>query len=785
MAANNEETDKPYATLHILLRDGSVTERGLLQEEVMIGKGSHNDIILPDPSVSSTHAKIAVKDNKFTLSDLGSRNGTYLNDVRISEPLELHHGDRIKMGHCLLTFRIEGADFTLVMPIKELSQSPPPIPPPISINEEELAKALISSGLVAQAEIDRLLETGGNHDNGDSRGKRHKLYPNLIKKNLVSEIGLRDLMSRSFNLSLVDLKTTEVDSGVATLLRQEFLRENLVCPLVGESAERLLIAIADPTDKKTIDEIEGLTHKKASLRIATASEIKEKLDHYFTPRLIGVTLDGRKIEGLLDQVETDIGKASHNRFVIPDPTVSNTHAVIVARDGCYSIVDLGSSNGTIVDGKRLGSEAYTLKHGDKIQLGKVVLTFRNPAETTENRTARLSLESLEAVRNRIVSPEVTGVSSDDVSGSSIGQPLTSNGDEDERKDKKKKKKEGDRIRAALVNSTSRILATILGTVLSVIIAVYYVKQGSQPSGTITKNSSQGSSESGLTLTGSSWKEFNTGFLRASIEASGVAHLPGSNGLIMVSDNSEGEVLWMGLDGDGKQAGPIKSIPLGVSFKDPEAITYGGSYFYLIGSQSDPNDGPQNALVRFRIDPATQSLRGKAEIINDFRSFLLPRVPEIESLGRRPGALGGLNIEGIAWDPNDERLLLGLRSPLFGEKAVLIPIRLRDPHGPFNSDNLSVDDPHVIDFFLEGHGIRDITYDTHSRNFLIISGATENQKKSEFTLWEWTGRSGVNPVKLMTLDEKRKPEGLTDATIDGRSFIFVVADGGGYLKLNYQ
>jgi pSer/pThr/pTyr-binding forkhead associated (FHA) protein len=777
MAAINGETDKPYATLHILLRDGSVIERGLLQEEVMIGKGSHNDIILPDPSVSSTHAKIAVKDNKFTLSDLGSRNGTYLNDVRIGEPCELQHGDRIKMGHCLLTFRIEGADLTLVVPVTEVSRSPQPALPPISINEEELARALISSGLVAQSEIKRLLETGSPDNKGNGGDK---LYRNLLKKNLVSEIGLRDLISRSFNLSLVDLKTAEVDSGAAALLRPEFLRENLVCPIVGESAERLLIAIADPTDKKTIDEIEAIARKKASLRIATASEIKEKLDHYFTPRLIGVTSDGKKIEGLLDQVETDIGKASHNRFVIPDPTVSNTHAVIVARDGCYSIVDLGSSNGTIVDGRRLGSEPYTLKHGDKLQLGKVVLSFRNPAETTENRTARLSLESLEEVRNRIASSPVrAGVSSDDVPGS--------NGDEDERKGKKKKKKDDDRIRAALVNSTSRILATILGTVLSVVIAIYFVRQGSQPSGSITKNGSHGASESSLALTGSSWRDFNTGFLRAPIEASGVAHLPGSNGVIMVSDNHDGEVLWMRLDGDGKQAGPIKFIPLGVSFKDPEAITYayGSSYFYLIGSQSDPNSGAHNALVRFRLDPETQSLRGKAEIINDFRSLLLSRVPEIQSIGSLPGAEGGLNIEGIAWDPNDERLLLGLRSPLFGEKAVLIPLKLRDPHGPFNSDNLSVDDPHVIDFFLEGQGIRDITYDTHSRNFLIISGAPEHQKKSEFMLWEWTGRSGVNPAKLMTLDERRKPEGLTDATIDGRSFIFVVADAGGYLKLNYQ
>lgn len=704
-----QEFEKPDATLQILLRDGSVIERGLLQPEVRIGKGAQNDIILPDASVSSTHAKIAHTAEKFIISDLGSRNGTYLNDVRIVEPRDLQHGDRIRMGHCLLTFRIE--DSTPAAPI---------------------------------------------------------------------------------NLERIDLNSAEVDAGAAALLRPEYLREKLVCPIAGAPAGGLLLALADPTDQTTIAEIEELTRKKVSPRMATASEIKEKLEHYFTPRLIGVTSDGRKVEALLKQVETDIGKSPHNRFVISDPTVSNTHAVIIARDGCYSIVDLGSSNGTTVDGKQLGSEAYNLKHGDKIQLGQVVLTFRNPAETSESRTARLMPESLSELGNRIAgnAPRAIGSGLEHVPVA-FGQAITSNSDNsensDEKKEKKKKKKEGERIMAALVNSTSRILATILGTVLSLLVALYFVKQGSQPSsGSITKN--QRSSEGGLTtLSGTAWKDFNTGFLRSPIEASGVAYLPGSNGVVLVSDNREGEVLWMPLDGEGRQAGSLKSIPLGVKLKDPEAITYGygSSYFYLIGSQSDPKNGGQNALVRFELTPQTQSLRGKAEVINDFRSFLLSRVPEIEALGRAPGAEGGLNIEGIAWDPNQERLLLGLRSPLFGEQAVLIPLKLRDLHGPFNSNNLSIDEPHVIDFPLGGQGIRDLTYDAHTRNFLIISGAAENQPKAEFGLWEWSGRPGVNPVKLMNLDERRKPEGLTDATINGRNFIFVVADAGGYLKLNYQ
>jgi pSer/pThr/pTyr-binding forkhead associated (FHA) protein len=784
MVAAYDETEKPDATLHILQRDGSVSERGLLPGETIIGKGAHNHIILADASVSSTHAKITCINGVYTLSDLGSRNGTFLNDARITEPRELRHGDRLKMGHCILTFRIEGADDTLMMPVSEgvAQPPPPPTPPPApvspAINEDALTKALVSSGLVAQAEIDRLRETGGGGE---------RLVAALLKKNLVSELGLRDLICRTFNIPPVELRTMDVDVGAAAALGPQFLRENLVCPIVGQSADHLLIAIADPTDKKTIDEIELITRKKASLRIAMPSEISEKLDDYFTPRLIGVTPAGEKVEALLNQVETDIGKAQHNSFVISDLTVSNTHAVIIAREGCYSIVDLGSSNGTIVDGKRLGNEAYTLQHGDKIQLGQVVLTFRNPAETTENKTARLSPQALEDVRRRIaLNPPGMGVPAG-LTPVPFGQPITSTampeGLEDNGEKKKKKKKEDDRIKAALLNSTSRILATVLGSLLTVVIALYILRPSPQPAPSGSRDSQPGAA--GSKLAPSSWKDFSTGLFGSPIEASGVAHLPGADGVIMVSDNREGEVLWVPLDGDGRQAGPIKSIPLGVSFKDPEAITYGNSYLYLVTSQSEPKHGAQNALVRFGFNPATQSLRGNAEIINDFRGFLLSQMPEIRSIGDPPGVDGGLNIEGIAWDPNNERLLLGLRSPLFGDQAMLIPIKLRDPYGPFTIDNLSIDAPRVIVFPLGGHGVRDITYDTRLHNFLIISGAPENLRKTDFALWEWSGQPGANPVRLMTLDEKAKPEGLAVATINSRSFVFVVGDAGGYLTLIYQ
>src|SRR5262245_1030545 len=697
MAAPQDENkpQKPAATLHILQRDGSVIEREVLHEETKIGKGHLNDVILADASVSSSHAKINFTNNEYTISDLGSRNGTYLNDSRLTQPRALHHGDLIKMGHCTLTFRIKEVSDTESVPRTRLidmtSPPPPPAPPPTpsipAINEVSLAAALVSSGLVAQSEIDRF------RSKGDTVGTGLRLCRTLLDEHLVSEIALRDLMSRTFNIPPIKLNTIDVDPEAAPTLRPEFLRERLVIPVVGQGVDRSTLAIADPTDRSTIDQVERMTKKKAALRLATPTEIITRIDSYFTPRLIGVTPSGEKIDALLNHPEIEIGKASHNRLVISDPTVSATHAIVLSSHGGYSVVDLGSSNGTFINDKRLGHEAHTLQHGDKIQLGQVLLTFRNPAETTENKTARLSLEALEEVRRRAaIRSSPAGISTDPSSWAAIQPPGVNIAPGsspvylEAKSEKKKKKKDKDKDKQSWLNpnALSRILAQILGATVMLLGSYYLVKNTSR-SGKESKFESKKLSEPG---------PFNT-FQTAGIplesgmplEASGVAWVKQTNLVLLVSDGQPGKIILMSLDEMGRQSGNLSLLDLRTSAIDPEGITYGGSYFYIIGSQSDPTAGQQNALLRFAFDPTTRNIREPVEIIPDLRSFLLQNIQELKGLGDKSGKQGGLNIEGICWDPTNERLLLGLRSPLMNDMAVIIPLKLRDIFGPFAINNL--------------------------------------------------------------------------------------------------
>jgi hypothetical protein len=69
-----------------------------LQEENIIGRAAENSIPVIDETVSSRHARLAFYKGQWMLEDLGSRNGTHVNDIPVNEPLALTDGDRIHLG---------------------------------------------------------------------------------------------------------------------------------------------------------------------------------------------------------------------------------------------------------------------------------------------------------------------------------------------------------------------------------------------------------------------------------------------------------------------------------------------------------------------------------------------------------------------------------------------------------------------------------------------------------------------------------------------------------------
>jgi DNA-binding winged helix-turn-helix (wHTH) protein len=74
--------------------------------ETIIGRDPGAAVFLDDKSVSRRHARIVISEEGATLEDLGSKNGTYLQDARVESRLPLSDGDKIRVGSVPLTMRI-------------------------------------------------------------------------------------------------------------------------------------------------------------------------------------------------------------------------------------------------------------------------------------------------------------------------------------------------------------------------------------------------------------------------------------------------------------------------------------------------------------------------------------------------------------------------------------------------------------------------------------------------------------------------------------------------------
>ena len=118
----------------------------LTKNELTIGRELGNDIVISDADVSRRHARLTLQDEVYTIEDLGSTNGTFVNGQRLSGLVTLQPGDMVKLGESIeLLFEVPGFDAmaTVVAPSAEslpesflTVESAPPAAAPTSYVEE-------------------------------------------------------------------------------------------------------------------------------------------------------------------------------------------------------------------------------------------------------------------------------------------------------------------------------------------------------------------------------------------------------------------------------------------------------------------------------------------------------------------------------------------------------------------------------------------------------------------------------------------------------------------------
>ncbi len=119
--------------------------------------------------------------------------------------------------------------------------------------------------------------------------------------------------------------------------------------------------------------VEGETVALGDSRERDRGDISPRREALSRPSLI-VLVDNEVVKTVPISGRVRIGRLADNDLVIPDPGVSRHHAEVVEDNGRYLIRDLGSTNGTVVNGSPVTS--HRLQDGDRIAFGRSVVEFR-------------------------------------------------------------------------------------------------------------------------------------------------------------------------------------------------------------------------------------------------------------------------------------------------------------------------------------------------------------------------------------------------------------------------
>jgi DNA-binding winged helix-turn-helix (wHTH) protein len=82
-------------------------EIALSEGENILGRGVDSLVWIDAQSVSRRHARLVIAAGLATLEDLGSKNGTFVNGIRLSAPVALRDGDEVRVGSVPMTLRVQ------------------------------------------------------------------------------------------------------------------------------------------------------------------------------------------------------------------------------------------------------------------------------------------------------------------------------------------------------------------------------------------------------------------------------------------------------------------------------------------------------------------------------------------------------------------------------------------------------------------------------------------------------------------------------------------------------
>ena len=173
-------------------------------------------------------------------------------------------------------------------------------------------------------------------------------------------------------------------------------------------------------------------------------------------------------------------------------------------------------------------------------------------------------------------------------------------------------------------------------------------------------------------------------------------------------------------------------------------------------------------------------------MHGFRDWLLRNVTSLAAAGHREPDEGGLNIEGLAWDPRTGTLLFGLRGPADPGSITMIRVPVDAGVAPWTTARLGRRQscaPACHDQAAK-LGVRDISYDEQTGDFVVLLGRSTSTGEEPFQLCVWNGSSDNVQLLDVRFHRSMKPEGVVAFSSGDERRLLVVDDRGGYAVCGY-
>ena len=103
--AKAEQATPPPTTLVVYPPEGARPRTFRMATSMVVGRDAGCEVRLEDTYASQQHARLFAKNNSWFVEDLGSTNGTFVNDQKLAAPALVQPGDRIRIGTTVLELR--------------------------------------------------------------------------------------------------------------------------------------------------------------------------------------------------------------------------------------------------------------------------------------------------------------------------------------------------------------------------------------------------------------------------------------------------------------------------------------------------------------------------------------------------------------------------------------------------------------------------------------------------------------------------------------------------------